>query len=87
MRELFNFEKKLANKLASDNPVEHLFTTLSSQKRNWQTVALFGSLDSAINILTVEDQQTGMYSIFKYEIDRKEYKCQLRKIIYDKTQN
>ena len=85
MQEYVNFEKKLGNKLAHDNPVEHLFATLSAHKRNWQTVALFGSLNPAIDILTVEDQQTGMYSIFKYEINRKEYKCHSRSISYDKA--
>jgi hypothetical protein len=85
MREYVNFEKKSGNKLAHDNPDEHLFANLSAHKRNWQTVALFGSLDPAIDILTVEDQQTGMYSIFKYEINRKEYKCHSRSISYDKA--
>jgi hypothetical protein len=85
MREYVNSEKKSGNKLAHENPVEHLFANLSAHKRNWQTVALFGSLDPAIDILTVEDQQTGMYSIFKYEINHKEYKCHLRSISYDKA--
>lgn len=85
MREYVNFEKKLGNKLAHDNPIEHLFTTLSAHKRNWQTVALFGSLNSVIEILTVEDKKNGMYSILKYEVNRKGYRCDSRSISYDKT--
>ena len=87
MQEYVNFEKKLGNKLAHDNPIEHLFATLSAHKRNWQTVALFGSLNSVIDILTVEDQKTGMYSILKYEVSRKGYRCDSRWISYDKTKN
>lgn len=87
MREYVTFEKKLGNKLANDNPVEQMFAVLSAHKRNWQTVTLFGSLESAIDILTVEDQQNGSYSVFKYEINRREYKCKFRSISYDKTKN
>ena len=87
MREYVDFEKKLGNKLAHDNPVEHLFATLTAHKRNWQTAALFGSLDSSIDILTVEDQKTGAYFIFKFEMDRKAYRCHYRSISYDKTKN
>jgi hypothetical protein len=87
MREYVAFEKKLGNKLAHDDPVEQMFAALSAHKRNWQTVTLFGSLESAIDILTVKDQQNGMYSTFKYEINRREYKCQLRSISYVKAKN
>ena len=87
MRDYVAFEKKIGSKLTHDNPVEYLFATLSAYKRNWQTISLFGSLDSAIDMLTVEDQQTGMYSSFKYAINRTEYKCRIRSVSYDKTKN
>jgi hypothetical protein len=74
-------------KPAQDNPADHLYEALNRYKRNWQKMSLFGSLDAAIDILTVEDQQTGAYYTFNYEINRTEFNCRIKAINYSKTKN
>jgi hypothetical protein len=75
---------RLDHKPAKNNSAEHLFAALTGQKRNWQTMSLFGSLNPAIDILTVEDRRVGEYYIFNYEITRTEFNCRIKIISHRK---
>ena len=75
---------RLDHKPAQNNSAEHLFAALTGYKKNWQTMSLFGSLNPAIDILTVEDQRAGDYYTFNYEINRTEFNCRIKAISHRK---